>query len=1287
MPLVRRSVGRPTLQIPASDGNPESEDQMYSARSHGTESPRDLLGGINGFYRIVDLISDSATGTPVDKFVIPEASVKQFANTIEPRSCKSSSEVDFQALDKHVIRPYGVYGSSTSLVAFLENLGLIDRKFHDLLLTSHGDPPDANHPLMRPGLYLVDARNVDRSLFYVVFWPEETTWDQNALYSVVQNRVTIMRYLTKLCDQLVCLISDEHLEKLVWKDDAENDRESDDEELGRFQEYSVEETQRQEDSVSIYLAFSAPARSAEELSEPLPPSFVVGSWLRGILHVRYVNEAHSIPSPNRNTATQSIRSSKSAQPTEKISKKDLVRLGIGEKAALSSSRGDDGTVKVLHDHEKSNGRSNGNKEEFKNALDFQQSDPSKTDASNTEEPVGEEGSNAIQNDKLEDGLWGRMKGLLSPRTHDEKHENWMEYTFYPMEVSEHDLQEISVNSKHICQPAFNERQKQTFRVSVGTTVRCIVVTQDKELLRIFYASLSEIRARIESGKPRKTIQRSRMGEEILIDFDESTGLLALLSRSESFLRIHLYTFENNGHRSASQTFDLSQWYTDGIPSFSHLVFVPSARELLLVDTGGTGRMYSLNTTTFRAHSVQLDPNVSLFATLDGTGLLVVAGDSSKRTRLQYLSWTSFGTDSWIELSTNELLPSSKLMALTSIGHPSNNYLIFLEPERQRITSLLLQVVCGSETFSLLATQDNKGANSGIGPKNLLIDCHAEVWQRFPICPPIRRESPKDTIHPRIEHPPRAIKFVARELPDLKAYFQQLISAFESHTPKPTHGILQSIRVTTTNNWSPMTPFQEITEYRLGDWLIGLIVLIPIHIAVTRFHRFIPLSDGVYSEDSRDKGSRPTIKDIVERLSFGWYESIFNSYLADRPVKVVTSMGKSPNFLELCQLSNCLVGEQSVGKSYALNHFVDTSFAGSAMRCTEGVWLSLTPTQEHLIVILDFEGRQQFEDMSPDMLLVLFNAAISNLVLFRNNYAVSRDINDLFTSFQSCRNTLNPAENPGLFQSSLAIIIKDVTAPDAKDVTKEFESKFEALVAKEKENNFITKLHKGKLRIITWGVIGTPLFYKLFNTLKKIFMSQATTYPYGRAFLILLKTLMAKIKVHDWKTLEQTLATHRAQQLASILDNAICFGLADPASGESLQNYDNGQPIPIAKSGDVFFLSGVVDPVQRKSLIIEECLMGLRVDWVDKSQRNLMSEEKYVASYRDHLQKVAKIREDMVSEWLKVNTSSFTTDNAEVQKLFRNFEKQLKGMKLGLDIAYDTSEPKYNKLQRSMLTNS
>jgi hypothetical protein len=64
----------------------------------------------------------------------------------------------------------------------------------------------------------------------------------------------------------------------------------------------------------------------------------------------------------------------------------------------------------------------------------------------------------------------------------------------------------------------------------------------------------------------------------------------------------------------------------------------------------------------------------------------------------------------------------------------------------------------------------------------------------------------------------------------------------------------------------------------------------------------------------------------------------------------------------------------------LNHLVDTSFAGSAMRTTEGCWMSLTPTPDTLIVSLDFEGVHSIErSAQEDMLLVLFNTAISNLV--------------------------------------------------------------------------------------------------------------------------------------------------------------------------------------------------------------------------------------------------------------------------------------------------------------------
>lgn len=88
----------------------------------------------------------------------------------------------------------------------------------------------------------------------------------------------------------------------------------------------------------------------------------------------------------------------------------------------------------------------------------------------------------------------------------------------------------------------------------------------------------------------------------------------------------------------------------------------------------------------------------------------------------------------------------------------------------------------------------------------------------------------------------------------------------------------------------------------------------------------------------------------------------------------------------------------------------------------------------------------------DTLLVLFNTALSNLVsesvkplilaimlrdcltqvLFRNNFALGRDITGLFQSFQSSTSILDPESNPSLFQSRLLVIIK-VAKPFSRDL--------------------------------------------------------------------------------------------------------------------------------------------------------------------------------------------------------------------------------------------------------------
>lgn len=50
-------------------------------------------------------------------------------------------------------------------------------------------------------------------------------------------------------------------------------------------------------------------------------------------------------------------------------------------------------------------------------------------------------------------------------------------------------------------------------------------------------------------------------------------------------------------------------------------------------------------------------------------------------------------------------------------------------------------------------------------------------------------------------------------------------------------------------------------------------------AVARDNRFIPLKDGVQDADHERSLQGANVPAIVEKLSLGWYESIFQSYMA------------------------------------------------------------------------------------------------------------------------------------------------------------------------------------------------------------------------------------------------------------------------------------------------------------------------------------------------------------------------------------------------------------------------
>ncbi|KAG1848095.1 hypothetical protein DFJ58DRAFT_729994 [Suillus subalutaceus] len=730
----------------------------------------------------------------------------------------------------------------------------------------------------------------------------------------------------------------------------------------------------------------------------------------------------------------------------------------------------------------------------------------------------------------------------------------LKFTVHPMQLTAQDLHSLQLDSSMIPSPKF--RNSYSFKLPLGhSVVRAQLLPGEKILLAttdrvgnltVYLEHLTAIEGALVHGGRGKKLNSDKIGEFVLA-FDESKCVLSVVATEKLLLHIFIYDDNRVGFQANGSAINLTQWYPEGT-SIIHACFICGGEELLLIDTLAQARVYSLTTMQFRPATLNLiQIPTAVYSTSDGS-CLITAHVHGSNLKLTAYHWSTFGSTDGIPLEIPDL-PLDQPLLLTSLTSRNIVHLVTLDIDTRSCRSIALDITRKATefTFKERGTRGGNAKSANVAAHSSLIDCHAEVWTRFPVLTAIQRE----TITSSSKRCQRTLVFITeQDHHRFVPHFHDLISTFERTSKKPTGNLLKRIDVSSTtysafHNIHLGGAEWNVSKFRAGEWLAEFLCLIPIQIAVTMENRFIPLKDGVYSTQLEKSLLGADVNRIVDHLSFGWYESLFQSYMAKKPVKVVSSMG-----------------EQSVGKSFSLNHLVDTSFAGSAMRTTEGVWMSVTPTKDALVVALDFEGTSNQASLRiKDTLLVLFNTAISNLVLFRNNFALSRNITGLFHSFQSSATVLDPAANPNLFQSTLVIIIKDVVDSDKVDITKEFALKFQKIVQDEQEANFISRLHAGQLNIIPWPVIESQEFYKLFPALKRQLDKQKLTHNTAGEFLHVMKTLMAKLKANDWGALSQSMASHRAQLLSVMLPNALAFGLqeVDPCP-EPLKNLDDGVPI-------------------------------------------------------------------------------------------------------------------------------
>ncbi|KAI6030357.1 hypothetical protein EDC04DRAFT_2572165 [Pisolithus marmoratus] len=850
--------------------------------------------------------------------------------------------------------------------------------------------------------------------------------------------------------------------------------------------------------------------------------------------------------------------------------------------------------------------------------------------------------NSLEEEK---SYWGKPRSYKLWGLRESEEDPIACYTIHPINVTAEDKQKLQLDPSSIPSPRFSFQYP--FQLPLGYTILRAQLLEGEKLLfivadrvgdiSVYLETLTAMQGAIQRGHC-KPLKREKIGQDFQFAFDESNRMLGVVSSDKLLLHVFVYD-DTRGFQAQGSSINLNPWYGEGV-FIRHACFICGSEEILLVDSQAQARVFSLVTTQFRPAVLNL-PQVptSVHCTPDGSCVLVIHSNESELAVTAY-HWGSFGSTEGMPLNIPDL-PVGEPLVVTSLIKRTVVHLLKLDLATRCCQSYALDITRRHAEF-MFRERVNRSSTSEKAHEtahNCLVDCHSEVWTRFPVLAAVQRETISSASH----RGQRTLVFVTdRDFDMFAPHFSQMIHSFERTTRKPTGNFLKSVRVSAASfnvfaqelcggaTWN-------VSQYRAGEWIVDFLCLIPIHIAVTKDNRFIPLKDGVYSPSLERELLGAGINRIVDSISFGWYESLFQSYMATKPVRVVSSMG-----------------EQSVGKSYALNHLVDTSFAGSAMRTTEGVWMSVTPTEKELIVALDFEGVHSIErSAQEDTLLVLFNTAISNLVLFRNNFALSRDITGLFQSFQSSATVLDPAENPSLFQSTLVIIIKDVVEADKAEIGREFSLKFEKIVQDEQEANFITRLHAGRLNIVPWPVIESKEFYKLFTKVKRCLDQQPVTHPVAGEFLLEMKTLMAKLKANDWGAMSQTMASHRAQLLLSMLPNALIHGLQeiDP-DPEPLKNIDTDIPIQFPDTQlRLFLAAGVFSQSETR----EQVLTVLRNSWDRHETRQNLPDPEWADSLSQYLEQIVTMRIDHVREWLTQNLSRFQTTHASIEELRRTFD--------------------------------
>ena len=247
---------------------------------------------------------------------------------------------------------------------------------------------------------------------------------------------------------------------------------------------------------------------------------------------------------------------------------------------------------------------------------------------------------------------------------------------------------------------------------------------------------------------------------------------------------------------------------------------------------------------YRPATLQLRSPRLVWSTPDGSCLLALYGTGEERIPgLQCFHWSSFGANDGVNLELPHSFAIDTPCSVTSVGHRNSLHFVYLRPEDNACHSQALHVTHKTSQYAFKSQNARHQQDARIKTyNNSLIECHAEVWTRYPVWSPIRHEtlSGSQRYH-------RSLTFISSHRPDaFKPYFDAMIQDFERTTRKPTNHQLANIDISSRPLYDAQETNTIVSQLQAGDWIATLFCLIPVHIAVTSQNRFVPLKDGVLS---------------------------------------------------------------------------------------------------------------------------------------------------------------------------------------------------------------------------------------------------------------------------------------------------------------------------------------------------------------------------------------------------------------------------------------------------------